>query len=243
MDNKQYFVFEQVTNMDRNIEVLARAKAECIYAKHFNMCRARDCDTCEKGRKLNIGYKELAMCDQLKMDQLASDSAAFYIHTKKENKRRDFQDKWALRIILVLLILLVSAVWSKFLFSEEYHTYYVNDEYITEVLEATHSHMRDVNNDGLLNCIDYSVVFKQEWDKRFRPEDCEIIRNDNYVKKWHHLFIRCRKHRKAKWLYVEPQAGKKSYKMFDFWGDSFSIAFNKHGETERWLTSVRLGTN
>ena len=64
---------------------------------------------------------------------------------------------------------------------------------ITATLVDTHAHIHDCNDDGLVNCIDYTMQFKKEWDKKYTPKNCEIVRNNNGKNGFHHMFIRCRK--------------------------------------------------
>lgn len=116
--------------------------------------------------------------------------------------------------------------------------YYYRDEPIKNTLEMTHKNVRDVNNDGVINCIDYTVTFKREWDKVYSHYNCEIVRNINRAKGFHHLFVRVRSDNGA-WLYVEPQSKAYSkYSMYETWGTLYNGMINRYGETEKWLDST-----
>ena len=126
------------------------------------------------------------------------------------------------------------------------YDYYENDGEIRSILRITHRNVHDCDLDGKVNCCDYSMQFKKEWDKMFSPYDCELVRN--YWKKagakkpvMNHLFVRVRLTPGGKWLYVEPQAkyDSSSYKMEDYWGKRYNSRYNQYGETTYWLNTWR----
>ena len=119
-----------------------------------------------------------------------------------------------------------------------YYDYYVNDEVIRDVLKATEKKVYDRDGDGLVNCIDYTVTFKKEWDKVMPPNQCEVVRNYDHEgrSKMNHLFVRVRLTSDGEWLYVEPQAKYNNYKMSDFWGKrKYNPKYNYYEETNDWL--------
>lgn len=126
------------------------------------------------------------------------------------------------------------------------YDYYMNDGEIRAVLRSTHRHVHDCDLDGRVDCCDYTLQFKKEWDKVMPPDQCEIVRN--YQKRagtttpvMNHLFVRVRLTPAGKWLYIEPQANQYSnrYKMEDYWGNRYSSRYNNHGETSYWLATWR----
>lgn len=125
-----------------------------------------------------------------------------------------------------------------------YYTYYVNDDIIHDVLCKTRSKVHDRDGDGKVNCIDYTITFKQQWDKVMPPSYCEIVRNRNTGGRsdMNHLFVRIRLTSSGQWLYIEPQArsNKYNYKMSDFWGyPRYDPQYNNYGETSYWLGECR----
>ena len=48
-------------------------------------------------------------------------------------------------------------------------------------LKSTRSKVYDRDGDGLVNCIDYTITFKKEWDAVMPPNQCEIVRNYDTV--------------------------------------------------------------
>ena len=141
------------------------------------------------------------------------------------------------RGVAICMLLTVSLVWANVLFAQSKKSldYYQNDECIRTVFDATYAGVSDVNKDGRLDCIDYSITFKREWDKRYNPRNCELIYNRNVPAKWYHLFVRCRESFGSQWLYVETQAQKHNYKMETFWDETYNPLYNRYHETKRWM--------
>lgn len=107
-------------------------------------------------------------------------------------------------------------------------------EYIYDTLERTHSHVTDINYDGKVNCIDYAVTFKREWDKKYPSRNCQIMRNCNTFTGWHHLYVRVKLFdNDYYWTYVEPQGSRSDYDMFTYWGSKYNTQFD-HEETRIW---------
>ncbi len=94
--------------------------------------------------------------------------------------------------------------------------------------------LRDVNDDGVLNCIDYTVCFKVTWDKFYIRDDCMIIRNK--CNDFHHLFIGVLDNTdlKTKLIFVEPQGKWNNYEMKSWWKD-YDEKYNVYYETYMWL--------
>lgn len=112
---------------------------------------------------------------------------------------------------------------------------------ITEVLNAVHENIKDMNNDKAVNCIDYTLLFKLTWDKLY-PEycdNCEIVRNFNIVDNYfHHLFIMINLDN-TNVMFVEPQAfAYEDTFVVTYWGDKFNMNYNIYGETDFWLEQV-----
>ena len=149
------------------------------------------------------------------------------------------------RFFTVVLLALVSVSLFAYNFDEdddgyEAYDYYVNDSCIRNTLRATARKVYDRDGDGKVNCIDYTLTFKKEWNKTLPPAQCEIVRNYKKVG-WctimNHLFVRVRLTPGGKWLYIEPQAEYTmyNYKMSDYWGCRYDPSYNRLGETSYWL--------
>lgn len=112
---------------------------------------------------------------------------------------------------------------------------------ILATLKEAQGGVYDYNGDGLVNCIDYTCLFKLAWDKNYpeRKNDCGIVRNYNENTGMHHLFIRVfdDNHREIE---VEPWAeNKRRYLMRQNWDSKYNPKFNIYGETAKWLNTKK----
>lgn len=109
---------------------------------------------------------------------------------------------------------------------------------LAKVLHETHTYVQDVNADGKVNCIDYSLTFKKFWDW-IAPDgysmNCEIVHNVNKQKNFNHLFIRIRTNSLSEWVCIEPQATIQNYNMEKYWGTRYNPQYNIYGETYIWM--------
>jgi hypothetical protein len=116
---------------------------------------------------------------------------------------------------------------------------------IRKVLKLTGEKVHDRDGDGKVNCIDYTLTFKKEWDRILPASRCEIVRNYHETRlkstSMNHLFVRVRLDTHDGWIYVEPQARYDSsdYKMSDYWGMKYNPSYNNYGETAYWLAECR----
>lgn len=108
---------------------------------------------------------------------------------------------------------------------------------IWKLLVETEYNVSDRNCDGQVNCIDYSLTFKELYDNAVAimyRRDCEIVRNVNNKTGMNHLFVRV-KTKTGVWVHVETQYVMGSFIMFDVWKDQYNPRYNKYGETKYWL--------
>lgn len=235
----EHVIFEQYTDMDKNINTLARIKAECLHSLKYSQCSG-NCNSCLRNHKFQECYRQLALCDQLRLDSDAEYFAARMSLTKEyliKHKKNKFTVRIAIIIIAMLLIIFIN---TKAHGQSIYTDYYDEDEWIVDILEQTHERVKDINEDGLVNCIDYSITFKKLWDLKYPRNCCEIIRNFNVYTGWHHLFISVRGTERARWLFIEPQGTRYNYRMEDYWKDKFNATYNVYYETSMWLARSKL---
>lgn len=233
-----HIIFEHYTNMDRNIDELAKVKGNCLYFREHKLC-SRSCDNCSVNNKLGICYRELSLCDQLRLDRYAEEVYAQreYFHNKHMTRTKQQMNiiKFVVIVGLVVLLLLMGGI----LRAQSYTLdYYKDDWRIKHILQLTHIFLDDVNGDYTINCIDYAVTFKILWDENYPPELCTIVRNKNPRNGFHHLFNAVKGVPGSKWLYVEPQVFDR-YKMSDVWCDMYDDMFNRVLETDKWLNERR----
>jgi hypothetical protein len=92
--------------------------------------------------------------------------------------------------------------------------------------------IRDVNGDGLKNCIDYALMFRMSYGDKSR-----IIRNNNPVTGMNHLFNAVIDSN-GTLIYVEPQAGESNWNMAVYWGGVYNDSYNVD-ETDYWWSQIQ----
>jgi hypothetical protein len=175
--------------------------------------------------------------EELEQYARARINAKIEARSQIEKNKRDVRH---CAIVVILLAIFFFGMAAKVSAAPSGGTYYVNDKMITSTLKQTRRKVYDRDGDGKVNCIDYTLTFKKEWDKKYPPRQCEIVRNYNVSKKpgMNHLFVRVRLSPFGEWLYVEPQAyyTRHNYKMVDYWGyPKYDPLFNYYGETQYWM--------
>ncbi|WP_191015407.1 hypothetical protein [Treponema zioleckii] len=230
----EHIVFEQYTDMDKNIRVLAQVKAECLCHQYLNDCRVK-CTNCSKYKKILDCYSQLATCDKLKCDHDADYIVGYLIRDRlqyKSIKLRTFATLLLFGTIIIFLLFICTGC----LHAQTFNAFDKQSQEIWNILWRVQCKVHDCNLDGQINCIDYSLEFKKQWDKVFNPAYCEIVRNRNRDNGFNHLFVRVKSDNTCDyWIFVEPQATYGSYLMEDFWGDRYNFWKNIYGETNNWL--------
>ena len=103
--------------------------------------------------------------------------------------------------------------------------------------------LEDVDGDGIVNCIDYSVAFKRAWDNM---NSCQgqalLVWNDRYV--FNHMFVAIKDRKTNVWYNIEPQAAIKSgttrYMMGDYWPSTeYNTIYNIY-DKDSWLWTKSL---
>ena len=80
--------------------------------------------------------------------------------------------------------------------------------------------VKDVNDDGLVNCIDYSITFYKLYGSNAR-----IIINNNPDTGMNHLFIKVYYANTS--IDIEPQGTNKKYMMSLYWGTAYNPDYNR----------------
>jgi hypothetical protein len=110
------------------------------------------------------------------------------------------------------------------------------DSKVNKALQAVKDNYRDVNGDGLLNCIDAAVLFYQYYPNK---NEVTIELNYNISTGLNHLFNVVNFN--GTWRAIEPQNGvtrQSSYFMKDVWGSKYDPAYNKD-VTREYIKYVR----
>lgn len=87
--------------------------------------------------------------------------------------------------------------------------------------------VKDYNNDNKIDCIDYSMTFRELYGSRAR-----LIINYNPKQNFNHMFVRV-EYDQMLYIDIEPQGTSTSYIMSQFWGMRYDPKYNED-VTERW---------
>jgi len=87
--------------------------------------------------------------------------------------------------------------------------------------------VRDINNDGKVNCIDYSITFRHLYGSNAR-----LIINNNPRSGMNHMFIRVY-YGVNEFIDIEPQGTPQRYSMGLIWGMLYKWNYNKD-VTSQW---------
>lgn len=238
--------FSLETDRDKDIETLAEAKANCYCYKQYNMCQV-PCEQCTTQSKIQACYKALAVCDQLRVDNLYAKLVVMKlaVYKNKSVHRRQAGMKAFRTTVHILITLLMISIFLPVIFlvrgmvpHDTQPRFIDNDYFIATTFDRMPDTIYDLNNDGLVNCIDWSLQFKKTWNEMFESVNCELVRNNNIKTGMNHLFVRVRQDTMSEWIYIEPQGNKHNYLMTSYWGSMYDPKYNNYGETVYWLSKL-----
>lgn len=110
------------------------------------------------------------------------------------------------------------------------------DNRILHVIKKAQAKIVDIDNDGKINCVDYSLVFKLVWDFEYPnlSDRCQIVRNKSF--RMNHLFIQVL-NEDGTAVEVEPWASNPEYYlMVCNWTRIYNPKHNIYTESEYWLS-------
>lgn len=99
--------------------------------------------------------------------------------------------------------------------------------------------LEDIDYDGRITCIDYSVAFKRAWDNMRGDASCSLlVWNTRYD--FNHMFVTVRDIDSNTWYNVEPQAainrpGSTRYMIADYWPSTEYNALYNIYDKDSWL--------
>ncbi len=114
---------------------------------------------------------------------------------------------------------------------------------IIRIINEIKAEVWDLNGDGKINCIDKAILFKAKWDagSKYRALYCNIFRNYNKDKNFHHLFIYIEfaYNGEMKYVAIEPGAvnPKAGITMYYNWGDTYDPEYNYENENAKWMSA------
>lgn len=235
-------VTRQETFNDLAVRELAKSRAACICRVQFGRCNRSQCTACSVYARYKNCYDQLSDYDKTRLMSYVSEQ--YSIMSESPDYWRTHKS-FVLHYIGLVCIILLFMVSILFLISltvgpmdkpknitSTYHTK------IVCVMILNQTKPRDLNKDDQVNCIDYTLNFKLNWDMLYPDlkDKCQIVRNRNYITGMNHLFIMIDDQ-----IFVEPWAWNPyDYRMESNWDSYYNPKFNIYGETEHWLKEVRI---
>lgn len=247
MSEEIKIVTRQETFNDLAVRELARSRSACICKIQFGRCEKTECAHCAIGKQYKNCYSAMNDYDK---NRLASYIGDYYVVDSRSPEQwmdhkhyKRFMFKWIFGGWAVLMAVLFLAIGLCCLVPgdtppkpDSKLNYAVN-----ETLKISRARVMDFNLDGKINCIDYTISFKQVWDwlfVNFSDNKCVIIRNLSPT--MNHLFVAV--WYKDRWWEVEPQADPpEDWRMVNVWGDMYKPLFNIYGETDFWMKESHYG--
>jgi len=242
-DDDMRFVYRQETFDDLAIRELAKSRAMCMCRLQFGRCTLKDCDRCNTWLRFKECHNQL---DDYNRTRISNYITRYY--TRFSSTPEIWMSyRRLVRHVLTWLAMLffVIALMAGFIF-------YVDrwpqaspsggipkdlDQKIVYCMKYAQQRVYDRNLDQKVNCIDYTITFKEQWDAMYPKQKsiCFIIRNkSSHYKKFHHLFIGI--YYMGGYIFVEPWAADpERYLMIENWDRRYDPKYNIYGETEKWM--------
>lgn len=111
------------------------------------------------------------------------------------------------------------------------------DDKIGIILDETKKQIHDMDNDGCIDCVDWSILFHYLWSHRY-TEKIDLAINKNPAKKMHHMFVYIYKNGKT--YHVEPQMYNWCYIMESCWWDTYDPDYDTITDYVYWYRSAGL---
>ena len=83
------FNHKTYTEYDRNIDVLATSKANCMYRLWNGTCKQSNCALCRRNIMYRKCERELAVCDKIALEDKASEIYYEYRANERRNREND----------------------------------------------------------------------------------------------------------------------------------------------------------
>lgn len=251
---------------DKAVDELAKTKASCDVNIMKGYCNKFECKNCDVNKKFMNTFNQLDDYNQLRVYNRYKQNIVSYSILQQDKEENIFKNVVKILFSIIICFILFGFV-IHFLSSPSRHRSNINPEqsimdsykvytvpqgitsmkndYYTDIcitLNKTNAYVSDINNDGLVNCIDYAITFKTIWDQQYSKYNCEIVRN-YWEGHFNHLFIRVRYTETSPWECIEPQAALMYtgyFYMEDLWDiQMYNPIYNIYGETDYWLSQVR----
>lgn len=243
MERKTKFSVE--SDMDKCVDALAEVKAYCTWCRNTGICKSSSCRTCNKQVYFNESLSRLIPLDRLRVDMLAFHKLQDYMQTSKPLRGMKYVlkgTKYILLIVLTLMVLpaivpMIMMIFAKDTVGVPPEKY---DDMVRTVIVATHKNVYDMDGDRAINCQDYTIMFKWQWEQMYPlyKNNVQITHNLNWKVGMNHLFITLFADDGR--YYIEPQGTPDRYIMKDVWGNDFDPGKNKICDRNFWFRLMGL---
>lgn len=230
-------VTREKTFNDNAIDELAEVNASCTLRLQFGRCKFEECKNCSLYKQRNNCYKNMNDYDRARLHQRTSERYAILSMNPEpyySSKRIAAQAYGMLfvtiaLVIITLIFFLVPApndIKPKKTGVKTDATSGTN-YMIVDTLAYVHDAIYDVDKDNIVNCRDYSYLFKYYFDSKYSEyATCRIVYNYNIGTGMCHLFVAVEFSDII--FCVEPQSNyDENYMMQDVWGSQYDPAFNR----------------
>lgn len=245
MNEEIKFVTREETFNDLAVRELAVGRSACICKLQFGRCKRSECGSCSIGEQYRNCYDQMNDYDKQRL--AACVSRQYVIDSRSPEawmpykRYKRYMLSWYFGIIFGILLLLGLFAWftgDPLAEPKRYAVPEALNQQIVDTIREAQYRIHDVNDDGLINCIDYTLMFKIVWDENYPDQYkmCQIVRN--FGPRLHHLFIHIVTPELI--IDVEPWAtDPERYNMSFNWSDVFDPRYNIYGETNKWLREIR----
>ena len=234
-------VYRQETFDDLAVRELAKCKAACICRIQYGRCSRRECKHCAQEQRYRNCYNQM---DDFNKERLGNYVGQYYsLYSSNPTGWKSFRYLVSESFMFLLLILLCCIVPVLIWICSEPQASPSGgipkdlDQKIVYCMKYAQQRVYDRNLDQKVNCIDYTITFKEQWDAMYPKQKsiCFIIRNkSSHYKKFHHLFIGI--YYMGGYIFVEPWAADpERYLMIENWDRRYDPKYNIYGETEKWM--------
>lgn len=242
MDNEIRFVHREETFNDLAVRELAAGRSACICRLQFGRCVMSECKACSIAKQYSACYSQMTDYDKQRLatyinEQYMQDSL-FPQKWMSYKKLCANTIKW---IIIAVVFFFLFVIPMALLGAQPKNAYGIDYELEDEIFninKQVSEQIIDLNKDGVINCIDYTCLWKILWDKKHADAKhrCIIVRI--YNKNIHHLCVGIYDDY-SKLILVETQVVSRNYHV-KYW---FSNMFNDDdiifGETNKWLKEIK----
>lgn len=246
MNDEQKIVIKNETFEDTAVRELAKTGARCMCLIQFGRCKKEWCKTCEKNRSLSRCLSCLTDYDRQRYDNYRAEFYCDYSARPDAFMRHKEYKRYYTRIFVAMFVIILFILGSLCLAGDRPNGYkkvatqeevdYETSIEIQEAILTVQRNIKDVNEDGKVNCVDHAIMFYLYWSEYCGV--CEIVQN---IKPgvMNHLFVQVKY--KDKWIEIEPwTAVPGDYMMYKCWEpDTYDSRYNLYGKTDEWLSRCK----